>query len=509
LPQKHIVEAGECLSSIARTYGFVNWRVIWNDKGNADLRKRHPNPDIIAPGDEIVIPEKKPKEISVGKGASVNATLKPEKAWLRLVLFADPEKKAPKGRWELKVEGVEEPEKGDLPADGTISVEVPSIAKKARLSLFLTGGDDPDEIRELSLGHLDPASRVAGAQERLRRLGYECGPVDGILGVRTRSALLTFQEQNGLDATGALDQPTVSKLVELFEGADGVPKVDPEAAAEQPPAEKEAAPASSTDAAPLTEQDKAKDIVRTFAAAGGGGVFIHIARADVASGLLDRVDHPDKIDQGSSSLCGPAALTADLATNDPVAYVKFVISLYEKGVADVQRLHISAGTDLRRYDPAGKVAPADWIPLASIRDSENWFFDYQSADDEFAGITLPNHLEGWFKRVGFTKVVNDTNLVAHKDESNLKEAARLYRDDYWVCLFINANALQAATQASSSLVPDHWVVLESDVAFAAGNVSFNVYTWGDGHRPVPNDPSKPLSLASFLANYYGYVAAKH
>jgi peptidoglycan hydrolase-like protein with peptidoglycan-binding domain len=89
--------------------------------------------------------------------------------------------------------------------------------KRAKLSLFLTGGAVPDQVLDLALGQLDPAGTVSGAQERLRRLGYECGDVDGHLGVRTRSALLTFQEQNDLQATGELDEATTKKLVALFE----------------------------------------------------------------------------------------------------------------------------------------------------------------------------------------------------------------------------------------------------------------------------------------------------
>jgi len=221
---KHIVEPGDCMPSIARQYGFVNWHVIWDAPDNDDLRKKHPNPETLAPGDEVVIPDKKPKEISVAKGASADTKMKSEKTLLRLVVYADPDEKAPKGKWELHIQGVEDPEKGDIPGDGTISVEVPPVTEKAELWLFLTGGDEPEQKIELTLGELDPASTVAGAQERLRRLGFECGEIDGEMDVRTQSALLTFQEENGLEATGELDEDTVNKLVDVFEGGGAYPK---------------------------------------------------------------------------------------------------------------------------------------------------------------------------------------------------------------------------------------------------------------------------------------------
>jgi N-acetylmuramoyl-L-alanine amidase len=250
---KYIVEPGDCLSSIARKFGFVNWRIIWDSPDNATLKKRHPNPDVISPGDEITIPDKKPKSVSVGKGASASTSLKQEKVFLRLGVFIDPDKKSPKGRYELSVEGVEFPFKGDLPGDGQISAEVPVKAKKGKLLLYLTGGDEPEEEIDLTLGHLDPARTVSGAQERLRRLGYDCGAVDGILGVRTRSALLAFQDVNSLDATGALDQPTVNKLVDLFEGGGAYPKADPPPKPAAAGQQADAADAPAGDEAPADE----------------------------------------------------------------------------------------------------------------------------------------------------------------------------------------------------------------------------------------------------------------
>jgi hypothetical protein len=257
----------------------------------------------------------------------------------------------------------------------------------------------------------------------------------------------------------------------------------------------------------LSRRDQARALVNAFAARPGGGAFKHILRADVASGLLSRLDDPSLISQEQSSLCGPAALVFNMASNDPLAYVSYVISLFERGTGHVKKLEVKAGSDLRDYDPAGKIDPADWIPLASLRDSENFFFDYQSVDNEFAGITLPGDMEGWFKKIGYRSVINDTNLMSDKDEKNIREADRLYKDDYWVCLFINDNMLRADRQNKGSMTASHWVVLTSDVTISNGTISFDVYTWGDGHRHVP--AGGPLTLDHFKDVYYGYVAAKY
>ncbi len=50
------------------------------------------------------------------------------------------------------------------------------------------------------------------AQRALSRLGYYQGPTDGTASPALRLAVAAYQRDQGLAATGALDQTTVSKL---------------------------------------------------------------------------------------------------------------------------------------------------------------------------------------------------------------------------------------------------------------------------------------------------------
>jgi hypothetical protein len=52
----HRVAKGESLWSIAREYGFLNWRALYDHPDNAAFRKLRPNPAYIVPGDLLVIP---------------------------------------------------------------------------------------------------------------------------------------------------------------------------------------------------------------------------------------------------------------------------------------------------------------------------------------------------------------------------------------------------------------------------------------------------------------------
>jgi peptidoglycan hydrolase-like protein with peptidoglycan-binding domain len=50
-------------------------------------------------------------------------------------------------------------------------------------------------------------------QEALRRLGYYRGPMDGIIGRRTRAAIHRFQQDIGAEPTGSLTADQATWLV--------------------------------------------------------------------------------------------------------------------------------------------------------------------------------------------------------------------------------------------------------------------------------------------------------
>jgi hypothetical protein len=61
-------------------------------------------------------------------------------------------------------------------------------------------------------GNLLPDQVIANVQAALQDAGYYFGAVTGSLGAETRAALLNFQRDQGLIATGAIDEPTVEAL---------------------------------------------------------------------------------------------------------------------------------------------------------------------------------------------------------------------------------------------------------------------------------------------------------
>jgi Putative peptidoglycan binding domain len=55
--------------------------------------------------------------------------------------------------------------------------------------------------------------RIGQAQDRLKAAGFDPGPLDGVLGPRTKEALRRYQASQGLPATGELDDATRQVLL--------------------------------------------------------------------------------------------------------------------------------------------------------------------------------------------------------------------------------------------------------------------------------------------------------
>ncbi|HMP61365.1 MAG TPA: hypothetical protein PKD86_18650 [Gemmatales bacterium] len=267
----------------------------------------------------------------------------------------------------------------------------------------------------------------------------------------------------------------------------------------------------------------ARDMVKVFRSRTTPGKFVHIQRVEVAADLLLRVASPIRINQAEGSLCGPASVVFLTAERDPETYARFVIELYENGESRLGKLVVKPGADCLRYNPKSGsssyyVPPADWIALASFRDSQNRVFDYQSHKNRFAGITTPAQLTTWLQCLGYKATLNDANVAFHKPLANAKRANDLFLKGYKICLLINANVLDAMAASMSTaprlrfapggvrpkVLPDHWVPLLSPLSIASSGIQFEIFTWGK-RRMVPGTGSA-LSQDDFVRHFFGFVA---
>jgi peptidoglycan hydrolase-like protein with peptidoglycan-binding domain len=63
---------------------------------------------------------------------------------------------------------------------------------------------------------LKGAELIRMVQLTLKDSGFDPGPIDGILGPKTRGAIKKFQIKNNLEPTGAIDEQTINQLFRSF-----------------------------------------------------------------------------------------------------------------------------------------------------------------------------------------------------------------------------------------------------------------------------------------------------
>lgn len=77
----------------------------------------------------------------------------------------------------------------------------------------LLGGSIGESLARPSREVAPPAPRfVREAQRTLRELGYQPGPLDGVVGPRTKRALVRYQMAERIEVTGQLDSETMVRL---------------------------------------------------------------------------------------------------------------------------------------------------------------------------------------------------------------------------------------------------------------------------------------------------------
>jgi len=84
MPKNYTVQPGDTLSKIASKHGFNNYRDIYDHPSNAPFRAKRPNPNLIFPGDVIVIPEKE----GMGNEFDIGFKLFPPKLQMKLWVLA-------------------------------------------------------------------------------------------------------------------------------------------------------------------------------------------------------------------------------------------------------------------------------------------------------------------------------------------------------------------------------------------------------------------------------------
>jgi hypothetical protein len=202
MPTLHKVKQGECLASIAYDHGLLI-ETIWDDPANADLRSRRTTPYVLFEGDELSIPEKRPKTVrcATGRVHRFRRLGVPEKFQLRLLAYGEPRADL---AYTLELGG--QTFQGHTDDQGKLEHPIPPNASTGRLIL------SEDESYDIQLGHVDPVSEEPGARTRLVNLGLLASPEADAEAYQ--EAIRVFQADHGLLATGKVDPDTGKALIE-------------------------------------------------------------------------------------------------------------------------------------------------------------------------------------------------------------------------------------------------------------------------------------------------------
>ena len=264
-------------------------------------------------------------------------------------------------------------------------------------------------------------------------------------------------------------------------------------------------------------------------------------RSVVETEVNDRVTSPWKIDQASTSLCGMACIFYLMAKQDGAGYKKFVMDLHRIGEAEYNGYKVKPGNTFYQdsffdMDPRSSKYPpgistpimpqADWIAMASTRNSESTGYAYEGkAGENFDAINWPGivvKLKRWL--LGYNEATDKTYPVTslfnlspfgigdslpiyiHKDKlDKLIEIQKAWQEGYKISILILSDMLYDKTSYLPNPTNLHWITYEGDIWIdeAAGTYAFSYWCWGE-------EPKKKRAFKRevFNTNYYGYIKGK-
>lgn len=204
----YTVRSGDCLSLIGEEHG-VPWMKIWKHAENEKLRTARGNPNILHPGDRVFIPTVAIREEGCATEKK-HSFRRPGKTTIRIAILDLAHKPMSGIKYAFIIDRDERPE-ATTSSDGVAEADLPR-GGVSTVRLRLPWGVFPVDVAELA-----PAHTVRGIQQRLRNLGIDPGPVDGLWGPLTARGISEFQTVEGIEVTGRPDPELIRRLRKVHE----------------------------------------------------------------------------------------------------------------------------------------------------------------------------------------------------------------------------------------------------------------------------------------------------
>ena len=211
MPRRHTIAAGETFATLAAEHGFARGAQIYDHPDNTALREQRDNPDVLAVGDVVAVPDPAPRSVEIRVGAAHRFRVVRPRHHLRLQPMGCRGEPLDGRNYVLELETI----RFEGVVQGRIEHCVPLGTRRGRLEICGTD-EEPALVWALEVGHLEPAETAAGLQARLNNLGFCVGTVDADVGPKTEAGLRRFQEAHGLDPDGRSSAEVLDRLREAY-----------------------------------------------------------------------------------------------------------------------------------------------------------------------------------------------------------------------------------------------------------------------------------------------------
>jgi hypothetical protein len=221
-----------------------------------------------------------------------------------------------------------------------------------------------------------------------------------------------------------------------------------------------------------------------FEASTAPGVWLNIAKADLVADMRATIADPVRqVDQVNSQFCGPTSIVFELVRRMPRRYVRLCRSLYETGTFRSRTHAVTASEGLRATSVGQGMSVADWVLIATMRESENAVFGVDpNASGAVAGVQgLTTHweMEGWTAEMLLKQNTAISTTFVWGEMDAIRYAERVFAAGGVAFVMIHADLLSTDDSSFIPPWPTHWVVYNGGLAEWDGRIAFNVYTWGE------------------------------
>lgn len=259
---------------------------------------------------------------------------------------------------------------------------------------------------------------------------------------------------------------------------------------------------SDLDPATLLDPSLTERLTR-FAKSSQTGVWNHLDKQQIVSDIRARLADPFQVQQGGNPFCAPAAVVFELIRKQPHRYIDICQSLYEHGSFDgITKKIVASGRLCRSYGNL-RVAQADWMLMATLRDCANLLVPVNPRSPkivrELSGITKPWEMAGWVRELLGYQTTKSYPTPLWNEFRALGEANSIINAGGVAFALINSNGLLGNHSFIVSrfhrIFPNHWVPILGNISIARADgtqfesttqvtkkmrawVHFDIYSWG-------------------------------